>query len=206
MIRHVLAAFSLAALASSTSAHAATCVPTPQDAERLRRLPAAWRAARADVVGQRLEADFGKLGVLVTPQVALDRPQLSPGPYRCRTVKIGAAQPELSALIAYPFFRCRVELTPGGDLILRRVNGSQRPVGAICPIDGPAGRTAAHFVGVLRLGSERRTPPYGSEADRDLVGLVQRIGPDRWRIAFPWPAYESKLDLLDLQREPLPPP
>jgi hypothetical protein len=70
-------------------------------------------------------------------------------------------------------------------------------VGLVCPDS----RRAARFVGVLELGGETRTPRYGADADRDLVGLVQRVGDERWRIAFPWPAYESKLDILELRRD-----
>lgn len=53
---------------------------------------------------------------------------------------------------------------------------------------------------MLQLGDEVRVPKYGASPDSDLVGLVQRVGDDRWRIAFPWPAFESKLDLLELKR------
>ena len=64
----------------------------------------------------------------------------------------------------------------------------------------PAGSRKARFVGVLELGDEIRTPRYGADPDRDMIGEVRRIDDDRWRIAFPWPAHESKLDILELRR------
>ena len=204
MIWRFLITMCLASLAASAAAQPMTCTPTRADAYRLQRLPDAWRAARADVIGQGSAAALRKLGVLVTPRLNLTRPQPTPGRYRCRTLKLGAAQPGMPALTVYDYFRCQVDLTPGGDLILRKLTGSQRPVGLICPIEGAEGRTATRFVGVLQLGSERRAPAYGAETDRDLVGVVQRTGPEHWRIAFPWPAYESKLDILELRREPSP--
>ena len=31
-----------------------------------------------------------------------------------------------------------------------------------------------------------------------MAGFVERVGPRRWRIAFPYPAFESNLDVLEL--------
>ena len=32
----------------------------------------------------------------------------------------------------------------------------------------------------------------------DVAGYVERIGPNRWRLVMPAPAFESKLDVLEL--------
>lgn len=196
MLRSVLAAVILAGFASAAAAQPMTCTPTRADTERLSRLDLAWRDAVSDAVrggaGERLRA----LGPLADPQIDLDRPQPTPGRYRCRTIKVGAAREGMLPYIAYGWFRCQVTLTPGGDLIVRKTTGSQRPVGLVCPDD----RNRARFVGALALGDEVGAPRYGADPDRDLIGEVRRIGPSRWRIAFPWPAVESKLDLLELRR------
>ena len=34
--------------------------------------------------------------------------------------------------------------------------------------------------------------------DRDLIAVLERIGPQRWRLVLPWPQYESNLDLIEL--------
>lgn len=189
-------ALSLCALATGAAAQDMTCQPTRADAQRLERLDAAWEAARRDAIEAGHGDDLRGLGALAAPRANLTRPQPTPGRYQCRTIKIGAASEGMLPYIAYGWFRCQVTLTPGGDLILRKTTGSQRPVGLICPDS----RRRARFVGTLELGTETRTPRYGSDPQRDLIGEVRRTGDDRWRIAFPWPAYESKLDILELRR------
>ena len=189
-------ATAFAAIATAASAQAMTCAPTRADSERLVRLDAAWREARADAIKGGAAEELRRLGPVAEPRLTFNRPQPTPGRYQCRTIKLGAASKGMLPYVAYGWFRCSVTLTPGGDLILRKTNGSQRPVGLICPDS----RRQARFVGVLKLGTETRTPRYGEDADRDMVGVVQRVGDARWRVAFPWPTYESKLDILELRR------
>ena len=50
----------------------------------------------------------------------------------------------------------------------------------------------------MTLGDEARPLPYGRDADRDMAGIVERIGPRRWRVAFPYPRWESTIDILEL--------
>jgi hypothetical protein len=189
-------ALALSALTSAAAAQDMTCVPTRDDVQRLSRLPAAWEEARKDVIRSGDGDAMRRLGPVADPRVDLSRPQPTPGRYQCRTIKLGAASEGMLPYIAYGWFRCQVTLTPGGDLILRKTTGSQRPVGLICPDS----RRKARFVGVLELGTETRTPRYGADPQRDMIGEVRRVGDERWRIAFPWPAYESKLDILELRR------
>jgi hypothetical protein len=189
-------ALALSALASAAAAQEMTCVPTRDDTQRLSRLPAAWDEARKDVIQSGDGDTMRRLGPVADPRVDLSRPQPTPGRYQCRTIKLGAASEGMLPYIAYGWFRCQVTLTPGGDLILRKTTGSQRPVGLICPDS----RRKARFVGVLELGTEIRTPRYGADPQRDMIGEVRRVGDERWRVAFPWPAHESKLDILELRR------
>jgi hypothetical protein len=184
------------ALASAATAQDMTCVPTRDDVQRLSRLPAAWEEARKDVIRSGDGDALRRLGPVADPRVDLSRPQPTPGRYQCRTIKLGSASEGMLPYVAYGWFKCQVTLTPGGDLILRKTTGSQRPVGLICP----DGRRHARFVGVLELGTEARTPRYGADPQRDMIGEVRRVGDERWRIAFPSPAYESKLDILELRR------
>jgi len=81
-----------------------------------------------------------------------------------------------------------------GSVSLEKLTGSQRGVGIIYPHD-PA---RAVFLGTMALGDERGAVRYGRDASRDMAGWVERIAPARWRIALPYPAFESTLDLLDL--------
>jgi len=196
MLKTLALASVLAALASSAAAQAMTCTPTRADRERLSRLDDAWRDARSDAIKGGAAEELRRLGPVADPRIDLNRPQPTPGRYQCRTIKLGAGSEGMLPYIAYGWFRCQVSLTPGGDLILRKTTGSQRQVGLICPDS----RRKARFVGVLQLGDEVRTPRYGAGPESDLVGEVRRIGDERWRVAFPWPAFESKLDILELRR------
>jgi hypothetical protein len=189
-------ALTLSALAATAAAQEMTCVPTRSDTERLARLDQAWRGARDEAIKGGAGEELRRLGPVADPRVDLTRPQPTPGRYQCRTIKLGSATGDMLPYVAYGWFKCQLTLTPGGDLILRKTSGSQRQTGLICPDD----TRKARFVGVLALGDEVRTPRYGADPDRDLVGEVRRVGDDSWRIAFPWPVYESKLDILELRR------
>lgn len=191
-----LSAAALSGVGTGAAAQDMTCQPTRADASRLERLQDAWRDARSDAIRAGHGDELRRLGPAADPRVDLSRPQPTPGRYQCRTIKVGAASAGMLPYIAYGWFRCTVTLTPGGDLILEKTSGSQRPVGLICPDS----RRKARFVGTLELGDETRTPRYGSDPQRDMIGEVRRIGDERWRVAFPWPAYESKLDILELRR------
>ena len=54
------------------------------------------------------------------------------------------------------------------------------------------------FLGAMMLGDESRPLPYGRDAERDMAGIVERVGPLRWRVAFPYPRWESIVDILEL--------
>ena len=75
-----------------------------------------------------------------------------------------------------------------------KLTGSQRPVGRIFP--GDALRQV--FLGTLVLGDEVRAMQYGTDPDRDVAAFVERIGPSRWRMVMPRPAFESTLDVIEL--------
>ena len=165
----------------------------PEDADRLARLDGAWEKAREAVRGKGQAAELARLGALADPSVALPNPHPAPGAYRCRTVKLGLR----AGLIAYPFFRCEVELTPGGDLILRKLTGSQRTEGMLYPGEGD---------GLVYLGGqawgmdEAAASRYGADPMRDQIGRWERIGEQRWRLALPWPRVDSDLDLMEIVR------
>jgi hypothetical protein len=54
------------------------------------------------------------------------------------------------------------------------------------------------FLGTLVLGDEREARQYGQDETRDVAGYVERIAPNRWRLVLPAPAFESKLDVIEL--------
>lgn len=165
------------------------------DIRRVERLDEAWDAALSQARDQGQARALRALGVLVDPRVSLARPQPTPGAYRCRTIKLGSQGPG-PALVAYGWFRCRVTLTPGGDLLLEKTTGSQRQAGALYP---ESSRRLV-FLGAVAWGTGESRARYGRDAERDQVGVLERVGAGRYRLALPWPKQESKLDILELRR------
>ena len=94
---------------------------------------------------------------------------------------------------AYPYFGCRIEAE--GDVhSFYKVDGSQRPVG----LAFPDGESRAVFLGTMMLGDEKIALDYGRDADRDMAGIIQRIGDRRWRMVLPSPRFESMLDVVEI--------
>lgn len=173
-------------------------VVSAADAASLGRLDQAWRLGRAEAEDKGFAEQVEALGPLVDPNAGqTGRLQPPPGPYRCRSIKLGSNAPGGVGYLEYPYFRCTVELTPGGDLILTKTTGSQRTRGLLYP-------DTDHrliFVGAQAWGMDETTfPRYGELRQRDQVGVFERIGNQRWRLVIPWPKIDSKLEILELVR------
>jgi len=171
-------------------------VVSVEDAAALGRLDQAWRLARAEAEDKGFADEVEALGPLVDPNAGrAGRLQPPPGTYRCRAIKLGSNGPGGLGYLEYPFFRCTIELTPGGDLILTKTTGSQRTRGRLYP---DTDRRLV-FVGAQAWGAdETGFPRYGDQRIRDQVGAFERIGSDRWRLVIPWPKVDSKLEILEL--------
>jgi hypothetical protein len=166
---------------------------TDQDQERIRNWYKSWQAALADARAKGNGADIDREGVLLRPMAALPNPHLPAGDYRCRTVKVGTKGRSTLGYVGYGWFRCRVAPEQGLSS-LTKLSGSQRPVGLIFPDN----LKRQVFLGTLELGDEKIAVSYGSDRMRDMAGLVERIGNNRWRLVLPAPAYESLLDVIEL--------
>jgi hypothetical protein len=168
-------------------------VATDYDLERARKWRTAWvRAlARARAGGQ--SAEIAAEGILLEPDAALRGVAPPAGDYRCRVVKVGAKSEGLLDYVAYPQFDCRIS-QGAGVLDFVKLTGSQRPVGRLF---ADSDRRLV-FLGTLQLGDEQGVLRYGHDRQRDMIGLLERIGERRWRLAFPYPAFESTLDVLEL--------
>lgn len=167
-------------------------VVTDKDRVRLRD----WRqyfvsgldAARKSGHGDEIARE----GKLLDPDSALGGP-IPNGPYRCRVIKLGAKSEGMLDYVAYPYFQCRIE--PKGNMqTFAKVTGSQRQAGLIFPND----QLHQVFLGTLMLADEARAMKYGVDPKRDIAGYVERIGPSRWRMIMPDPAFESKIDVMEL--------
>jgi hypothetical protein len=168
-------------------------VATQNDRKRLRD----WRKSFADALDAARKsghaADIAREGALLDPDTALGGGPIANGMYACRVIKLGAKSAGMLDYVSYPAFACRVEQER--DLQgFAKLTGSQRPVGLIFP--GDAIRQV--FLGTLVLGDEREAMQYGQDETRDIAGYVERIGPSRWRLVMPNPAFESQTDVMEL--------
>lgn len=168
-------------------------IATPGDRERLARWRLAWIAGLDKAAKAGNGPQIAAQGPLLKPDLSLDDPLLPAGDYRCRVFKLGAQTKGLMDYIAYPPFTCRVTAEEG-RIHLAKIDGSQRPVGDIFPDEG----RRMIFLGAMTLGDEARPLSYGRDAERDMAGIVERVAPNRWRIAFPYPRWESTIDILEL--------
>lgn len=166
---------------------------TQQDKARIRGWYSSWEAALADARAKGFGGAVQREGVLLQPNAALPNPHLPAGDYRCRTIKLGTQGRGGLGYIAYDWFRCRIAAEQGLYSLVK-LSGSQRPVGLIFPDN----LNRQIFLGTLELGDESLPVNYGSDRMRDMAGLVERIGDNRWRLVLPAPAYESLLDVIEL--------
>lgn len=165
----------------------------PEEAKRLARIDHAWREGlrQARLGGHR--PDLANLGVLVEPKAALRGSRPAAGAYYCRTVKLGSPGGHGPAFAAYGWFRCEVEEGPGGELLLEKTTGSQRPWGQLYE----DGARRLVYVGQVSWSPDR---PLARQEDRDQIGAFERLGEDHYRLVLPWSKQESVLDLIELRR------
>jgi hypothetical protein len=172
-------------------------VATESDRKRLRD----WRKSFIDALDAARRSghsgDIAREGALLDPDAALGGGPIPNGMYACRVIKLGAKSAGMLDYVSYPAFACRI----GQERDLQgfaKLTGSQRPVGLIFP--GDAMRQI--FLGTLVLGDEREAMQYGQDQTRDVAGYVERIGPGRWRLVMPNPAFESQTDVMELVPAP----
>ena len=168
-------------------------VATEADKQRLSKLGLAWQESLQEAkrgFGREVEAE----GALLRPRAALARPAPTPGSYNCRLVKLGKATANAVAFERFKPFFCYVEVE--GDLLtIVKQTGSQRPAGRLWEDDRP---DRLIFLGSLALADEDQPLAYGEDPKRDMAGVLERIGPFKWRLVIPWPQSSSKLDVFEL--------
>jgi hypothetical protein len=166
---------------------------TAADQDRLARLGLAWQKALDDA-GRTNAVEIRREGKLLVPGSALPRPDLTPGSYNCRLIKLGNATPRGKPYESFKPFFCYVEVEDDLLTIVKQT-GSQRPAGRLWQDDEP---TRLVFLGSLALGNEDQPLAYGDDPKRDMAGVLERIGPFKWRLVIPWPQSTSKLDVFEL--------
>lgn len=176
-------------------------LPARADGEFDKLITAADRI-RMESYGQTREEALGEArsggtaeDIAILQQVVLKQPQPfagfdMTGNWQCRTIKAGGAVP----LVVYGWFKCKVT-DDGSGWMLEKVSGSQRTRGRFYD-DGDKRLT---YLGSFYVGGE--TPkPYGSGPDTDQFAFAFRTGAKAFRLEFPAPRYESKLDIIEFRR------
>lgn len=190
----LLATFSLAALSSSPALADGAIVQllTPQDKARLSRFDATRTAAVSAAKSAGAPADVATLDKALSGKLLSVRSADLTGDWRCRTLKLGKS----AGLVVYGWFRCRI-VDDGAGWRLDKLTGSQRVSGRFYD----DGETRMIFAGALSFGDEPRQA-YGRPGARNQVALAVRPGPDRLRLEFPEPEFESAFDIMELERTP----
>jgi hypothetical protein len=168
-------------------------IATEDDRTRLRQWRSAWVQGlnKAQAAGHLTE--IAQEGPLLQPDAAVSWEAPPAGMYRCRVLKIGAKGSGTLDYVTYPPFDCRLR-AENGMISFAKLTGSQRPLGLFLPDTN----RRMIFLGTLQLGDEKRALQYGRDRERDMAGVVERVGEQRWRIAFPYPHFESTVDVLEL--------
>jgi len=168
-------------------------IAAERDRARVRDWRTAWLEALRKARAGGHSAAIAAEGVLLAPDAALDTVAPPPGDYRCRTIKIGARSEGLLDYVAYTPLRCRI----GGQGRVQdftKLTGSQRPIGKLFPEND----RRMIFLGTLQLGDEQGTLRYGHDPERAMAAVLERVGERRWRLVFPYPHFESLLDVIEL--------
>ncbi|HYC63544.1 MAG TPA: DUF4893 domain-containing protein [Reyranellaceae bacterium] len=177
-----------------TKADAWLRVATGEDQAKIERLGLAWQSALADARDSRFASELRKEGRLLEPRSGLPRPAPTPGSYNCRLIKLGRIEPRGPAYESFKPFYCYVEVEDELLTIVKQT-GSERPAGRLWEDDRPE---RLIFLGSLALGDEQQPRAYGEDPKRDMAGVLERIGPFRWRLVIPWPRGNAKLYVFEL--------
>lgn len=168
-------------------------IATDNDRRRLREWRTAWTTALRKAQSAGHGAAIAREGSLLQPDTAAEWRDPPPGDYQCRVIKMGGKSQGNLDYVSYPPFTCRIR-PETGMMSFAKLTGPQRPIGHLLP-HSPERMV---FLGTLQLGDEGRALDYGHDRERDMAGFLERIGERRWRLVFPYPAFESTIDVLEL--------
>ena len=164
---------------------------TAFDKNRLTKLDATVTAALAEA---RRGGSPGDIAILDTALAGKPLPLAEGydprGNWKCRTIKAGGTLP----LTVYPWFACRIS-EDGAGWQLEKLTGSQRTNGMFYTLS--ATRLAYLGAGYVVGDKPRR---YGEDPKENQVAIVERRGKNRLVFLFPQPQYESKLDIMVMEK------
>lgn len=157
-------------------------VVLPEDAERLDRLPSTWASVLASIPPRYRNAVVRE-GDLLIPDSGRDHPTPPPGSYRCRLVKIGpGARRSDPPIRSFPDYFCYIRGEKDNELSFAKQTGTELPGGWL----HKDGDRRLILTGARQRGPGDTSLAYGTEPARDVVGVIERVGPFRWRLVIPW--------------------
>ncbi|MCH4894201.1 MULTISPECIES: DUF4893 domain-containing protein [unclassified Sphingomonas] len=186
----------------------APTVPIPGPEEKWREIALSDDAQTLDSIDQRWQQALATLGpttrksaeaegALLDPAAALDHPAPTPGSYKCRVVRLQMDERPARRLRAYPEFFCYIR-AEGDQLTFLKQTGTDLPAGWLFP-GGPRR--------IVFLGAQQDEPGegklgYGVERARDRAGVIERIGPFRWRLAMAVTGDAQRFDIYEFRPVP----
>ena len=187
--------FSLLALTAATSIANADGVLdkrlTPFDKERLAKVEETVALALAEARAGGTQEDVTILdAALAGNALPLAEGYAPNGTWKCRTIKAGGTLP----LTVYPWFACRIS-EDGAGWQMEKLTGSQRTKGMFYTLSA----TRLAYLGAGYVTGEKPRV-YGQDAKENQVAIVERRAKNKLVFLFPAPQYESKLDILVMER------
>jgi len=192
MLKILCTLFVLAAMPATALADGALVkLLTPFDKQRLDGLDAALAGALAEARAGGSKQDVAVLDqALAGTPLPLAQGFDATGSWKCRTIKAGGSLP----LVVYPWFRCRIS-DDGAGWMLEKLTGSQRTKGMLYTLSD----TRLAYLGAGYVVGEKPRK-YGEDPKENQVAAVERRGKEKLVFLFPAPQYESKFDVLVLER------
>jgi len=163
------------------------------DRTRVDALPGLWKQALAQVPA-RLRGKAAAEGALLKPDAALTLPELSPGSYLCRLIRLGGQR----GYASYKPDFCYIT-DEGEKRSFTKQTGASLPGGWLF---ADSDRRQI-FLGTNRPTAAGTAAPYGSSPSRDVAAVIERVAPFRWRMVVPHGSGGAVLDIYELV--PIPP-
>jgi hypothetical protein len=163
---------------------------TKADRERLANYEATREQALKEAHDRQPDADTAVLDQIVSADPAPWTDFDMTGDWQCRTIKTGG----LAQLIVYGWFKCKVT-DDGSGWTLTKLTGSQKTKGRFFTDSD----TRLTYLGSFAVNDDP-FPKYGAGPETDQVGYAFKVTDTSWRIEFPAPYYESKMDILEFRR------
>jgi hypothetical protein len=165
---------------------------TSFDKDRLARFDAILAEAVAEATAKGTQEDVAVLTAALAGDLLPLAEGFDPvGDWKCRTIKAGGGT---VPLVVYGWFKCRIS-DDGAGWKLEKLTGSQRTTGRFYTLSA----TRLAYVGAGYVNGEKPRA-YGDDPKENQVAIVERRAKNRIVLLFPAPQYESKLDVLVLEK------